>query len=210
MSRITEQMLDTLRERLRTELSAPRFAHTQGVEQTVAKMAALLCPEYTLLLRAAALLHDSTKEYDADETAAVLAREGIVLREDERANPAVLHAITAPSEIRRRYPAFADPVLLGAVRWHTTGHADMTLCEAILYLADVIEEGRAYPACIALRERFWQVPWQAMRDEARRAHLRDVTLAAMEGVRDTLVKKGAAVCADTLAAIAALSLRKTL
>ncbi len=210
MSPITEQMLCALREQLHGELSAARFAHTLGVERAAAKMAELLCPDEAPLLRAAALLHDCTKEYDAEQTAAVLAREGIVLRPDERENPAVLHAITAPAEIRRRYGAFADPALLSAVRWHTTGHADMTLCEAILYLADVIEEGRCYPACIALRERFWQVPWQEMSDAVRRAHLAEVTLAALKGVQASLLQKGARVCEDTLCAIADLKLRKTL
>ena len=210
MSAFCERALSALRAQLASEQSANRFAHTLGVEACVCRMAELLAPEKKQMLRAAALLHDLTKEYDAKGTEAVLAREGIVLRADELATPAVWHAITAPYEIIRRYPSFADPELLSAVRWHTTGHAGMTVAEAILYLADVIEEGRVYPACVSLRERFWSDGLGAMSNEQRRAHLCEVTLASLEGVRDSLLAKGQCVCEDTLAAIADLKLRKTL
>ena len=210
MSAFCEQELSALRTLLQREQSATRFAHTLGVEECACRMAELLAPEKKQMLRAAALLHDLTKEYDAECTKAVLAREGIVLRADEQATPAVWHAITAPHEIVRRFPAFADPELLSAVRWHTTGHAGMTVTEAILYLADVIERGRAYPACVSLRERFWSDGFDAMSNEQRRAHLCEVTLASLEGVRESLLVKGQCVCEDTLAAIADLKLRKTL
>lgn len=205
-------MLDlvALRACLRAKMSEKRFSHTLGVEQTVSEMAALYCPEREESLRTAALLHDCTKEYSAEQTAAVLAREGITLRPDEKASPQILHAITAPSEIRRLYPQLAEEAVLSAVRWHTTGRAGMTVEEAILYLADVIEPTRTYPACVALRERFWGADPAGMEGAARRAHLRDCVLASLQGVRDALVAKNAPVCRDTLDAIADLMLKNTL
>ena len=205
-------MLDlvALRACLRATMSEKRFAHTLGVEQTVSEMAALYCPESESVLRAAALLHDCTKEYDAAQTAAVLAREGIALRPDVAQSPQILHAITAPSEIRRLYPQLAEEALLSAVRWHTTGLAGMTVEEAILYLADVIEPTRTYPACVALRERFWGARPAHMDRATRVAHLRACVLASLQGVRDSLVAKNAPVCRDTLDAIADLMLKNTL
>jgi hypothetical protein len=161
------------------------------------------------MLRAAALLHDCTKEYDTAHTLALLSQAGISLRADEQSTPAIWHAITAPIEITRSYPAFATPALLSAVRWHTTGHAGMTVCEAILYLADVIEAGREYPACVALRAQFWGADPAGMPPDARRAHLADAVLASLQGVRESLLRKGQPVCADTLAAIADLTTKKT-
>ncbi len=209
MSAVDMQAVDALRETLRPTMSKKRFAHTLGVEECAARMAALLAPDEAVMLRAAALLHDCTKEYDAKSTLAVLAREGLALRPDEAATPAIWHAITAPLEIARQYPAFATPSLLSCVRWHTTGHAGMTVCQAILYLADVIEEGRAYPACVSLRECFWGASIERMTPKARLAHLAEVTLASLCGVRDSLLQKGQRVCEDTLAAIADLTMRKT-
>ena len=38
-----------------------------------------------------------------------------------------------------------DEEILGAVRWHTTGRADMTLLEKVVYIADFISADRSYP-----------------------------------------------------------------
>ena len=201
--------LALLRHRVKDTMSPKRFSHTLGVEETAARMASIFCPEQEKVLRAAAILHDCTKEYDADAAQEVLAREGITLREDEQASPQILHAITAPAEIARLYPQFAHEPLLSCVRWHTTGRKGITLCEAILYLADVIEEGRDSPACVALRDRFWGAePAQMPREEALR-HLADCVLSSLLGVRDSLAAKNAPICLDTLAAIEDLNLRKT-
>ena len=201
MSEQGDTGLHHLRESLREKISPKRFAHILGVEQTVARMAELYCPEKRELLCAAALLHDCTKEYDEQQTKAVLAREGVRLRPDEKESPQIWHAITAPLEIPRFYPAFADAELLSMVRWHTTGHTGMTLPEALLYLADVIEPTRDYPTCVALRERFWGADLTAMTHEERAAHLCDVLRSSMTGVRESLMARGLPVCEETLCAI---------
>lgn len=202
--------LDVLRERVKGEMSQSRYAHTLGVEREIARMARIYAPDREEMLRAAALLHDVTKEYTAEQCVDVLLREGVTLRPDEAGTPAIHHAITAPAEIKRRYAEFATDELCKAVRWHTTGHADMTLCEALLYLADVIEEGRTYPACVALRTQFWDADPAKMDKAARDAHLVRVMLASLTGVRDSILARGGIVCADTEAAIASLNLKKTL
>lgn len=201
MADFGDRALDHLREQVRDTMSQKRFAHTLGVEQTVAEMAASYCPEKTGMLRAAALLHDCTKEYDEKKTKEVLSREGIKLRRDEKESPQIWHAITAPLEITRFYPELADEELLSCVRWHTTGREGMTVPEALLYLADVIEPGREYPACVALRKRFFGAELGAMTEEERDAHLCDVLRASLVGVRESLMAKGAPVCEDTLSAI---------
>ena len=209
MTDFSETALAALRRKMEQTLSPARYAHTLGVERAAARAAEIYCPDRVPLMRAAALLHDCTKEYGDEETAAVLAREGIVLRPDERAAPKILHAITAPPEIVRLHPAQADPVLLSAVRWHTTGRAGMTLCDALLYLADAIEEGRTYPSCAALRERFWGADPARMSKPDRERHLADALLPFLSDERDRLTAKNAPVCLDTLAAIEDLNTRKT-
>lgn len=199
-----------LRAEMERRLSASRFAHTLGVEREVARMAALYCPEKESMLRAAALLHDLTKEYNADETRRVLDAAGVRLRADEEASPATHHAITAPFEIARLFPDFATPELLFAVRRHTTGGVDMTREQAILYLADVIEEGRSYDACVALRAMFWGADPEGMDEQQRLSHLARVLLFSLEGVRDSIRARGGVVCADTLCAIESLKEKNTL
>lgn len=207
--KIEQAALERLRERVGEVLSQKRAAHTFGVEREIAQMAQIYAPQQAEMLRAAALLHDITKEYDTAQTEAVLRREGIVLREDECASVQILHAITAPAEIRRLYPDFAEEMLLSCVRWHTTGRAGITLCEALLYLADVIEPGRSYPGCVALRRYFWQADPHTMTKQAREQHLIACVLHSLLFVRESLLKKQAPVCRDTLEAIVDLEKRKT-
>ena len=201
MADFSDRALELLRADVQKTMSQKRFAHTLGVEQTVAEMAALYCPHKMGMLRAAALLHDLTKEYSDKETKEVLSREGIKLRRDEKESPQIHHAITSPFEIARLYPELADEELLSCVRWHTTGREGMTVPEALLYLADVIEPTREYPACVALRKRFFDADLAAMTADERNAHLCDVLRASLVGVRESLMAKGAPVCEDTLCAI---------
>ena len=44
-----------------------------------------------------------------------------------------------------------DDAVYWAIYWHTTGHADMTLLEKIIYLADYIEPSRDFPGVDDLR-----------------------------------------------------------
>lgn len=189
--------LHSLREEIRQQMSPYRFAHTEGVEDMVARLAALYCPDETVWLRAAALLHDLTKELAESEQRRIMVANGVSLRPDEDVSPKIFHGITAALQIPERYPAWATPELISAVRWHTTARAGMTLPEALLYLADYIEEGRRFSDCVTLRERFWSAEPTAMTLPQKMAHLRTVLALSLEFTLDSLKKEGAAVCRDT-------------
>lgn len=151
---ISDTRLDRLRTDVEGRLSSARFEHTLGVERAAAWAGERLCPDDVPMLRAAALLHDVTKEYSFGKQLKICDERGIILREDEKNSPQTLHAITAAAIIPSEYPEFDIPELVGAVRWHTTGRAGMTLSEKIIFLADYIEDGRKYDSCRALRESF--------------------------------------------------------
>ena len=158
MKTITEQMLDELREDVMKKMSLKRFRHTVAVEAMTARLCALFCPEQTLLMRAAALLHDITKELDAEAQIALCERYSLSVSDLDRISPKTFHARTAAAMIEREYVDFADPLVVSAVRWHTTGRADMTLTERLLYLADYIDESRSFENCVILRRYFWGCP----------------------------------------------------
>ena len=188
----SEAALSALRSALSARLSPRRFAHTLGVEETVARLAELYLPAAGSLLRAAALLHDLTKEKSETEQREILSAAGVVLRPDEDASPKIFHGITAALLIPREFPDFADPVLLSAVRYHTTGHRGMTLPEALLYLADYIEPGRTFADCVALRKAFFSVDVAALPPEKRLSHLRRVLLSSFDLSIAELTGAGAA------------------
>lgn len=189
--------LNALREEIRQQMSPYRFAHTAGVEEMAARLARLYCPEKEDLLRAAALLHDLTKELPESEQRRIMAANGVDLRPDEDASPKIFHGITAALQIPERYPAWATPELVSAVRWHTTARVGLTLTDALLYLADYIEEGRRFDDCVTLRERFWSADPAAMTLPQKMAHLRTVLALSLEFTLDSLKKEGAAACRDT-------------
>ena len=89
-------------------------------------------------------------EQEAIRLAEALCRQyGIDLDDLERKALKLLHARTGAAIAREVFGA--DDEIYGAIRWHTTGHAGMSLLEKIIYLADYIEPSRDFPGVGELR-----------------------------------------------------------
>lgn len=200
MTKITEQMLDTLRENVKGSMSPKRFVHTAAVEEMVARLCALYCPEHTLQLRAAALLHDLTKELTPAAQEELCAAYDIPTDDLQRLSPKTYHAKTAAARIVRDFPQFADTIIVDAVRWHTTGHAGMTLTEKLLYLADYIDDSRTFSSCVLLRRYFFGAEPELMTKEERERHLRATLLLSYEHTLKDLLAEGAPIDEDTIRA----------
>lgn len=195
---ITEELLAALEKEIAGVLSPYRMQHTQGVAAMARRLAALFCPDKECSLVAAALLHDVTKELPDSAQLTLLEKGGVLLREDEQASPKIWHGMTAALVIPERYAAFATPEVISAVRWHTTGRAGLSLFDALVFLADYIEEGRRFAAATELRDRlFRDTPSDPA---ARLLRLREVLLSALENTLTALKRKGEAICLDTAAA----------
>ena len=206
MSRITEDTLSQLRADMMTRLSTKRFRHTVAVEEAVTRLCALYCPEDTERMRAAALLHDLTKEYSDEEQMALCARLGLEVKAEERASPKTFHARTAAALIPEIYPALDDPLILSAVRWHTTGRAGMTLHERLLYLADYIDDSRTFFTCVLLRRYFWGADPKEMDAEGRARLLRETLILSFDLTIRDLLEEGRPVALETTEARNALLL----
>ncbi len=200
MTTITEQMLEGLRERVMRHISPKRFRHTLAVEEMVARLCALYCPEYTVQLRAAALLHDLTKELEPCQQESLCREYGLPVGAEEKASPKLYHARTAAEKIRVEFAEFADPVVISAVRWHTTGHTDMTLPEKLLYLADYIDESRTFRNCVILRRYFFGAQPETMTPEEREALLRETLILSYDMTIGDLLAEGRSVALDTVQA----------
>lgn len=195
-----EERLDLLRSDIEARMSDFRLAHTLGVEKMAARLGELFCPSKIGLLRAAALLHDITKELSVEEHTEIYEKNGMCPSREELASPATLHSVTASLIIPEKYPEFADKELIGAVRYHTTGRDNMSLCEKLIYLADYIDETRTYEDCIALREEFFSAEPEKMGEEERTAHLNRVILHSFNLTILDLLEKGRVVSCDTIKA----------
>ena len=209
MKEITEAGLKALREQIEGRLSPKRFRHTAAVEEMVARLCAVFCPEQTMLLRAAALLHDVTKELDTDAQILLCEELRLPVSEADRLAPKTFHARTAAALIPLFYPEFDDPTVVSSVRWHTTGHADMTLEEHLLYLADYIDESRTFENCVLLRNFFWKSYKPEMSRGDVEALLLETLLLSYEMTVRDLLAEHAPIATDTMEARNDLLLKKS-
>lgn len=125
---------------LKKELDEPRYQHTLGVMYTASAMAMCHGADLTQALTAG-LLHDCAKCIPADEKIRMCKEHEIPVTDIEYANPGLLHAKLGAYLAEEKY-GILDPVILDAIRYHTTGRPEMTLMDKIIYISDYMEPGR--------------------------------------------------------------------
>ncbi len=146
-------MID-LEKMIRPLMSDYRFKHTLSVVDECKNLAKLFGIDEKKLVTAA-YFHDITKEMPTEKQLTLCKDIGIEVDADTLNSPKTLHSFTAPALIMRDFSQYADEEILSAVRYHTTGKANMTLTEKLLYLADYIEPTRKFDDCKKLREFFY-------------------------------------------------------
>ena len=134
-------------------IKAKRIAHVQGTEGEAARLARRWGADEAHARRAA-ILHDCTKYLGMGEQLQLCAKYGIVLDELEQQAVKLLHSKTGACVARDVYGVSDD--IYDAIFWHTTGKADMTLLEKILYIADYMEPTRDFPGVERLRALAYQ------------------------------------------------------
>ena len=135
--------------KLKKELDAQRYTHTLGVEQMARNMAAIF-GEDEERAALAGLLHDCAKCMPLSQMQKAAKREDVdpVMKDSK----ALMHSVAGMCIAQDVY-GVDDPEVLSAIRWHTTGHGNMTDLEKIIYLADMIEPNRKpYPGIEDLRQ----------------------------------------------------------
>lgn len=196
----TEEMLVNLREKVKSEMGEKRYFHTLEVEKMAARLGEIYAPEKIPTLRAAALLHDITKERSADEHIEFCERAGSFVSEADRKAPKMFHARTAAILIPEKYPEFVCPEVIEAVRYHTTGRADMTITEKIIYLADYIDMSRKFEDCVSLREFFFDFDFDGASEAQKLAHLRDTLIMSYDLTIKGLLEDGKHINENTFEA----------
>lgn len=129
-------------------LKHKRIPHVLGTEQEAIRLAERYGADVEKA-RIAALLHDCTKKLDMESQLALCDHYGIELDELEQVSLKLLHSKTGAALARDVFGV--DEEIYNAIWWHTTGHANMTLLEKIIYLADYIEPSRDFPGVDKLR-----------------------------------------------------------
>ena len=188
-----------LEEIIKGMMSDYRFRHTLSVAEECKNLASLFGIDEKELVTAA-YLHDITKERTTEEQLEICRETGVEIHEDTLNSPKTLHSFTAPALIMRDFPEYATPTVLSAVRYHTTGRADMTLHEKLLYLADYIEPTRKFSDCKKLREYFYSSKDDLM------TRLDNTLFLSLKYTINDLVENGAYIHPETIRAYNALAL----
>ena len=101
----------------------------------------------------AGLLHDCAKNCSLERMLELMRRGGEEPDDIMKHSRALLHAPAGAVLAHLEYGE-CDMDVLHAIRWHTTGCAQMNALDKIIYLADMIEPNRKpYPGLEALRQK---------------------------------------------------------
>ncbi|HET6871672.1 MAG TPA: bis(5'-nucleosyl)-tetraphosphatase (symmetrical) YqeK [Sporolactobacillaceae bacterium] len=130
-------------------LPEKRFQHTLRVADTAVKLANTFGgdPEKAEI---ASLLHDLAKYFDVKKLKESVESHSEISNNFLDFHPELWHApvgaVYAKEELN-----VVDPDILNAITYHTTGRAEMSLLEKIVFLADYIEPGRQFPGVEEVR-----------------------------------------------------------
>jgi nicotinate-nucleotide adenylyltransferase len=145
---LTKLSLEELRAAAYSMVKAKRLPHIKGTEEEAALLARRWGAD-ELDARKAAVLHDCTKYWNLEKQLQYCEKCGILLDQIEKETLPLLHAKSGAGVAKN---LFGMPEhICSAIFWHTTGKADMTLLEKILYIADYAEPSRSYDWCKHLR-----------------------------------------------------------
>ena len=125
-----------------------RRGHVLGCRDTAKALAEIWGADPALAARAG-LLHDITKALTDGQQDALCRAYGERPPENLGGGK-TMHAFTGSLVAERIFGEC--PAVCGAIRYHTTGRAGMTLLEKILYIADFIEPNRDFPGVEELRQ----------------------------------------------------------
>ncbi len=140
---------DWLRRESYALLKPKRMPHVRGCEAEAVRLARRWGADEEEAAEAA-ILHDCTKRLSREEQLILCEKYGIIPDGLEAVSEKLMHARTGAALARERF-GVSDEVY-EAIRWHTTGKADMSLMEKLIYMADYVEPNRDFPGVEKLRE----------------------------------------------------------
>lgn len=138
--KLTEEGYQAVARRM---LTPDRYHHSLCVAKQARYLAQRYeCQENDAYL--AGLLHDICKDMPTDAQLQTILKSDIILSGVILSQPAVWHGLAASVFIQTELN-IKKTQIIDAIRYHTTGRANMTLLDRVLYLADLTSEDRDYP-----------------------------------------------------------------
>ena len=141
---------EELLRKVKQQMNDHRFQHTLGVASTAVKLAKKYGadPDQAEL---AGILHDYCKYWDKERMRSIIEENEQISSDLLRYDKELWHAPVGAIVVKKEL-GIADPIVLDAIAYHTSGRSGMGLLEKILWLADYIEPGRHFPGVEEVRE----------------------------------------------------------
>lgn len=138
-------------ELIKGRLSPYRFNHSMCVADRAVELAKRnnLDSQKAYL---AGILHDIMKEESLESQQKIIESTGYTMTAVELASPNVYHQMSGAVYVRDIL-GIDDEDIVGGIRYHTTGRADMTPFEMLIYLADFTSADRDYPDVDIMRKK---------------------------------------------------------
>ena len=173
-----------MKERLERTLLPKRYRHSLNVAQTAKNLAKIHHMDQNQAYLAG-LLHDCGKGREAEYQLPDFPYSKDIPKE-EFLFPSVVHEKLGAILAKEEY-GVDDPEILSAISCHSTGKADMSDLDKIIYLADMLEPNRDFPGIERLR--------QQMSED-----LSNATLLALNFSLQYLLEKGECIHPDSVRA----------
>jgi predicted HD superfamily hydrolase involved in NAD metabolism len=168
-------------EMVKKQLTEHRYQHTIGVMET----AVALAEQYGTDVKKAelaAIFHDYAKFRPKEEMKQIILEQN--MPKDLLLYSTELWHAPVGAYLVEKEVGIDDREILDAIRYHTSGRANMTLLEKIIYLADYIEPGRIFPGVEEVRE-------------LAKQDLNRALIKALQNTIQFLMKKNQAIYPDT-------------
>lgn len=140
--------LEEIKKEIEEELSQKRYEHSVSAMKKAIELA-IKYGEDEEKAAYTALIHDIAKEMTKEEYYMYAEKNNIKFDEFDKYEIVALHGKIGADIAKKRYGFTQE--MQNAICYHTTGRADMTLLDKIVYLADKTEETRDYEGVEKLR-----------------------------------------------------------
>ena len=152
MNNLNIENIDTKQiiEKLNTMLKPKRLEHSINVAKCAIKLSEIYGYDKEKAYLAG-LVHDCAKYFTKEQIDSYVEKYNIELDPLEVDNIALSHSIIGSFAIQDVFN-IQDMDIINAVRYHTTGRENMSILEKIIFMADMIEEGRNFPGVDYLRK----------------------------------------------------------
>ncbi|MEG1043291.1 MAG: nicotinate (nicotinamide) nucleotide adenylyltransferase [Oscillospiraceae bacterium] len=130
-------------EKVKEMVDEKRYIHSLAVSKRAVYLAQIYGCD-TNKAKVAGIVHDICKSMTYDEMLHWIKKSDIIWDNATLAQESILHGIAACEYIKSELRIYNTDITQ-AVMWHTTGKANMSLFEKLIFVADLTSEDRTYP-----------------------------------------------------------------